>query len=174
MVPIGRPTLLGVMILAIGFSAGCSRRGADPVRGNLSGKVRIKGNPVTGGNLIFHKEGKEAANLKINANGTYEGFIPFGDLQVGVETEALKKQLEDMANQGGRGGGQMPALSFSPKDMEKYKDKKMTAEDMMKAAMDPANLGKYVRIPEKYRDPQQSGLSVTMKDAKQEQDFDIP
>ena len=68
----------------------------------------------------------------------------------------------------------MPALSFSPKDMEKYKDKKMTAEDMMKAAMDPANLGKYVRIPEKYRDPQQSGLSVSMKDAKQEQDFDIP
>jgi|GEM_PF-608832 len=174
MLLIGRPTLLGVMILAIGFSAGCGKRGPDPVRGNLSGKVRIKGNPVTGGNLIFHKEGKEAANLKINADGTYQGFIPLGDLQVGVETETLKKRLEDMANQGGKGGGKMPALSFSPKDMEKYKDKKMTAADMMKAAMDPANLGKYVPIPEKYRNPQQSGLSVSMKDAKQEQDFDIP
>jgi len=172
---LARPTLLGLVILAIGFSAGC-RRGADPARGNLSGKVKLKGNPVTGGNLIFHKDGKEAANLKINADGTYEGLIPYGDLQVGVDTETLRKQLEDIA---GAAGGKMPGgkgtgLTFSPKDMEKFKDKKMSAEDMMKAAFDPANVGKYVEIPEKYRNPQQSGLSVTMKDAKQAQDFDIP
>ena len=171
---LARPTLLGLVILAVGFSAGCGKRGAP--LGNLSGKVKIKGDPVTGGNLIFHKEGKEAANLKINADGTYEGFIPFGDLQVGVDTETLKKQLEDIT---GAVGGKMPGgkgtgLSFSPKDMEKFKDKKMSAEDMMKAAMDPANVGKYVEIPEKYRNPQQSGLSVTMKDAKQDHDFDIP
>src|SRR5262245_39293014 len=123
---LARPTLLGLVILAVGFSAGCSRRGVDPARGNLSGKVKIKGSPVTGGNLIFHKDGKEAANVKINADGTYEGLIPFGDLQVGVETETLKKQLDDLA----RGGntGKMPVVSFSPKDMEKYKDKKMSAE----------------------------------------------
>jgi hypothetical protein len=160
-------------MLGFGFSAGCGKKNADSVQASLSGKVSLSGKPVTGGQLIFHKDGKEVTNLKINPDGTYEGLVPIGDLQVGVETETLKKQLEDMASAGGRGGSPT-GVSFSPKDMEKFKDKKMSPEDMMKMAMSPANLGKYVPIPEKYRNPQQSGLAVTTKVGKQEKDFDIP
>jgi len=164
-----RFSAVALFLFAFGFSTGCSKKSADPVRASISGKVTISNSPLTGGNLIFQRDGKEVANLKIETDGTYTGVVPMGDLLVGVDTEKIK--LEE-TNQGSNPGG----FKFDPKDMEKmmkYKDKKLTPEDIAKLEQDRPKV-KYVPIPEKYRDPGKSGFTVSIQAGKNEKDFPIP
>jgi ribosomal protein S16 len=155
-----RAAIIGLLVLGFGVSPGCSKKpAADPTLGTLTGKVTIKGEPVTGGSLSFNKDGKEVANVKINSDGTYETLLALGDFKVAVDTELFKKMLDS---------GFQNTTTVNPMVL---KDKKLTEEEM-KALMGKS-AGKYVPIPEKYRDVASSGLAVTIQAGKQEKNFDL-
>jgi hypothetical protein len=164
----GKLIMLFLFLFALATTEGCSKKNPDPVIGSLSGKVKVKGEPLTGGQLIFKgKDGKGTANLTINSDGTYRGTLPLGEMLVAVDTESVKKTIENMQGKGGS------ALKFSPEDIAKFRDKKLTPEDLA-TAMDPSKGLRYVEIPEKYRSPDQSGFSVKIEPGSQQKDFDIP
>src|SRR5438105_3062258 len=94
--------LLVLSLFLFGLGVGCSKKNADPIMGSLSGKVTVKNEALTGGKLLFKfKDGKEAATLDVNADGSYEGTLPVGEMLVAVETESVKKALDDMQGKGG-------------------------------------------------------------------------
>ena len=168
----GKLIMLFLFLFALATTEGCSKKNPDPVIGSLSGKVKVKGEPLTGGQLIFKgtgKDGKEAVNqtITINPDGTYQGTLPLGEMHVGVDTESVKQTIENMQGKGGS------ALKFSPEDIAKFRDKKLTPEDLARA-MDPSKGLKYVEIPEKYRNADQSGLTVKIEPGNQQKNFDIP
>src|SRR5262245_4947466 len=67
----GKLITLFLFVFVLAATEGCSRKNPDPVIGSLSGTVKVKGEPVTGGQLIFKgtgKDGKEAVNQTITIN----------------------------------------------------------------------------------------------------------
>lgn len=169
---ITRTLVLFFFLFGLGIFPGCSKRSQEPVRGALFGKIKVKGVPLVGGDMIFRtKDGKEAGRAQVT-DGTYQVGLPLGEVLVGVDTENFKKMVENKpANVGG-----MPT---DPREMEafmaKFKDKKMTDEEKQKYLLDEAEKQKNVpTIPEKYRDPTKSGFTLTIQAGKQEKDFDIP
>jgi hypothetical protein len=161
---------VGLLVCSVVLSEGCNKNQATFVTfGQVFGKVTLTRQPVTGGRLRFlSKEGLEHT-VKIESDGTYRGTLPIGDMQVGVDTEFIKAGSQDP------GIGRTNAFV---KAMSKYKDgKTFQAKDFPKEGSLPSNLEgmKYVQIPEKYRNPRQSGLSVTVKEGEpQEKNFDLP
>lgn len=78
--------LLGLLVLALGASAGCGNR-----TGTVTGKITYNNAPVKGGHLTFlHQEGKRSVSVQIAEDGTYTiDRIPVGEVKIVVETESL-------------------------------------------------------------------------------------
>jgi hypothetical protein len=160
-----------LLIFGSGFAAGCERNNETIVTfGTLYGKVTLAGQPVPGGRLIFlSKEGMQHT-ARIEADGSYRQTIPVGEMQVGVDTESVKAGLRQSKTIG-------KTNAFAKAMMAKSKDRKsFDPKDLPQEKDLPSNFAgmKYVPIPEKYRNPKQSGLSVTVQQGEHEQSFDLP
>lgn len=175
-------------ILVVGFlfvfnSTGCGPGEKD--RGMVHGKVTLGGNPVPMGTVIFMTKDNRTATANIKEDGTYEVNAPAGEVMVAVQGPTA-------AGMGGKGGMMPPAGMKMPGGGMKMpggmstggasKEKKaVTApkgaigggdgqEMSLPPAYDPA---KMVTIPEKYTNPETSGL--TLKVSKNgDHTFDIP
>ena len=128
----------------------------------LSGSVKYKGTPVTAGTIIFtvKGEGSDPAGtypVPITPDGTYSASqLPAGELRVSIETESANPKNRRSSEQYGGGRG----------------------KDMMKRSPAPEGVGTapkgaYVKIPDKYKDPKTSGLTVTLTNGKNTKDFDL-
>ncbi|MBM4067404.1 MAG: hypothetical protein FJ271_00460 [Planctomycetes bacterium] len=158
------------LILVIVLFTGCKKAEEAKPTGTLAGKVMSKGAAVTGGTLTFiAKDGDGKATLAIMADGSYTGSIPVGDWLVGIDTETVK-QAEKM----GIPETEMPT-TFTPDMINKFKDKKVDPKSFeSKSFKNPFAGMKYVAIPDKYREPKSSGLTVTVKEGDQlKRDFKI-
>jgi hypothetical protein len=133
--------LIGLgMVLALG-PVGCG----GPFTGEVSGTVKYKGEPLPGGIVtISHPDGRNAKG-QIREDGTYSiKNAPGGEVKVTVHME---KPIQ-------------PLPSFIPLS-------KAGGKDAAKAeAVYPS--GKYVKIPEKYANPDASGLKLEVKRGSQE------
>jgi len=166
--------------------AGCGKTGSSRSGAAiaLEGKVTLKGQPVTGGKLIFAlRSGQGSLETPINSDGSYKLGIPAGEADVGVDTESLKKDLDEYARHGG-----VPIGVENKQDKiiargktkgtteEKAKMEKMPG--MFKGGSGQSDLAKkkYVPIPEKYRDPKTSGVVVKAEstDGTQQKNIDLP
>jgi hypothetical protein len=163
------------LLLSMLVLQGCGpRQGSAPEPvGELSGKVTLKGQPVTGGRLIFaSKDGKEVGTIQINTDGTYKGSLPVGELQVAVDTEMVKKGLQMQHK-----GGGMPAMMMKPSDdfIRQAKEKGgITGAPKKEDFVNPsASELRYVPIPEKYRTAKDSGLTVTIQQGGNTRDFKL-
>jgi hypothetical protein len=131
----------------------------------VSGRVYYNSNPVTGGMLTFHTKDGSQIPVGIAPDGTYTAYdIPDGDMVVTIDTESLnpnKKQEDYRGNSkskyGMKGGAQHDTAA--PK------------EPIPEGAA--GHEGKYVKIPDKYRDPAKSDLKCTLKKGEQKQDFSL-
>ena len=150
-----------VLVCGMGSMQGCSKSSSKANElGSLSGKVTYKGNPLTGGNLILKSKDKGDTVIRINGDGTYEGTaIPQGEYPIAIDTEPVKMWLEQKGN----------IFKFDPKDIDKIKNQKTPPTEFA----DPFKGMVYVEIPKKYANPQQSGLSVVIKEGKQQKDFPL-
>jgi hypothetical protein len=113
----------------------------------VKGKVTYNNNPVTGGTLIFHKDG--GYPVVIDPDGTYRGSsLPIGEATVTVNTESLNVKPQA------------------------YGGKKVESSPVPEGA-NTGPQGQYVKIPAKYSDPKTSPLKVTIVRGEQEHNIEL-
>jgi hypothetical protein len=143
---------LGLLTLA----AGCGQnKKKEPPYAEVSGTVFYKGKPLPGGEVTFVNEGGFVGNATIDENGKYSVKAPTGPVKISVDNGMLQPPGAAAA---GRGRGPSP-----PKTMPGLK--RPDSEPPKKMP------GKYVPIPQKYANPEESGLTHTVTSGSQT--FDI-
>ncbi len=162
--------ILGIVLTTLGFGCG----GANPnAPASVSGSIKYKGKPVTGGTVQYVTKEGTAYSAPIDGDGTYSiSDIPVGELVVTVETESVNP---DKKLAGGSG-----------KDAAKYKNM-AAGQESQKPPSDrgggnagPAVEGtasgdktKYVKIPESYSKAKTSPLTKTVKQGRQVIDVEL-
>ncbi len=149
--------------------------GCEPAKGSLAGTVTIDGKPLKGGNVIFHnKSGGPGATVEIGENGDFKApTLTAGDYSVTVATEYLNSGKP--SGPGSRPGmPNMPMVPGATKGVPK--DAKMAPKSDLPEGYNPTmpgdNAKKYVKIPAKYANEAESGL--TYKFTGGAQTYDIP
>jgi hypothetical protein len=120
--------------------------GCGSPAGMVSGKVAFKGEPLPAGKITFFCEGggKPVIGRDI-ANGTYAmPEMPTGNARVTIATFEVKQDA-------------VPGPVQSPKPTD----------------IPAAPAGPYVKIPDKYRMPDTSGLTYTITSGKQTKNWDL-
>ncbi len=122
---------------------------------SISGKVTYNGTPVGGGNIQFFTPNNESGlyNAAIKSDGTFAaGDLPVGEMVVTIETESINpNKAKAEYKKGGKQGGMSPVGSGTGQ----------------------LNTGNYVKIPEKYKKSDTSGLKATLKPGKNTQNFEL-
>jgi hypothetical protein len=123
----------------------------------LTGKVLYKGQPVTGGTLSLVALGGTAPKDHagpypgtISPQGTYViSGVPAGKWKVVVETQSLKNVGKTTLAPGVKSAVDADSMNNNP------------------------NMPKYVEVPPRYGNPQQSPLEVTVTGSRQTQDLEL-
>lgn len=130
--------------------AGCGKSKAT-----VSGKVTYQNKPVKGGNISFVSS-KGAVSGEINEDGTYTvDGVPTGEARISVDTESINPQIV--------GGGQQ---NTAPKGVTVPSDYQAGGG----TKVDPK---RYVKIPEKYADPDTSDLTFKVGSGSNTYDIDL-
>ena len=133
-----------LMLLSL-WVAGCGKSASS-----VSGKVSYKGQPVKGGVVTFLGANSWTGNSAISEDGSYSiAQVPKGKVQITVDTRALKPNPMAAKMPG------PPPGTYNP-----------NAQNGTTPSAD-----RYVAIPDKYADKDQSGLSFESQGGKQT--FDI-
>jgi hypothetical protein len=146
---------LVVFLSALGL-AGCG-----PRTGSVSGKVNFNAKPLPSGTITFiGGKGDKSQWSTIAADGSYQvNNVPAGTVKITVETTPPM-------NPGGASlsGTKPPSVPGVPPPPD---------QSSPLAGGDAAKPGAYVAIPPKYKDPEQSGLSMEVKSGKNEKNIDL-
>lgn len=122
-------------------AVGCGGRTAA-----VSGKVTYKGEPLTAGYVIFHASDGRADSGRIGGDGNYTVYkAPVGDVKVAIRTADPNRRPP-------------PAGLSKSKNAVKRPDSESTGTD---------SIGKFVSIPARYQDPEQSGFTFAVKPGQQ-------
>jgi hypothetical protein len=121
----------------------------------VTGKVTYKGEPVTSGSVVFYGDNGKVDSGLLDADGSYT----IGRAPVGVVKVAVLASMEAKASQGGKPLG--PPLGKG-KPKKGYEEVKPSPEKVLKST-----------IPERYKDPQTSGLIYTVASGKQVINLDL-
>jgi hypothetical protein len=132
---------LGLLVLA----TGCPDKKKAPPYSEVSGTVFFKGQPLPGGRLSFVNDQGFAGGANIDEKGHYKISAPIGEVKIGVDNQML--------GGGGRGA-----------PMKKPGLKRPDSEEAHPIT------GRYVKIPDKYYSPQESGLTYTVVSGSQTHD----
>lgn len=143
-----RRFLLGGLLL--GVLSGCGASTAT-----VKGKVTFDKKPMSGGKVVFATRGKESMEYAtIDADGNYKAErLPYGTYLIGVQP--ADKSPADM----------MPKKS----GLEKIK----MPEGAPQGTYGQGS-GVYVNIPNHFRDPEMSKLTVTVDSSEKTFDIDVP
>jgi hypothetical protein len=146
----------GLIVLLLLGAAGCGGPGT------VTGKISYKGQTLGGGVVVFTVPAKESVRSEIGEDGSYTiSKCPTGTAKVTVETVSAKPaQLSPRAD---RNAGRKPPPGAIPEGV----DARMYQGGGEKK-------GKYVWIPDKYNDPNQSGLEYTVTGGFQQHDIELP
>ena len=135
-------SVLPITLLILLLVIGCG----DPGKGTISGKVTYQGKPVSSGFVTFVPEKGTPIHADIQSDGSYRvEKVPIGLVKIGVQP---KSGLDTL---------QSSAMPRNPQDYGKFKG---IAETQSKTA-----------IPPQYSDPNQSGLTYTVKKGQQQYDI---
>jgi hypothetical protein len=135
------------LALALGV-AGCG----GGSKASVSGKVYYKEAPLKGGNVTFVGPNNQSYLAEIQKDGSYTvEKLPPGEFKIAVETNSLKPPNAFVLKNkppADAGGG------YKPPDYE-------------------ARAKRFVPIPERYMNPDQSGLAYAAKGGKQAYDIKL-
>jgi hypothetical protein len=143
---LGRWMVLLALVLSLGL-AGC---GAS--KGTVSGKVYYKDDPLKGGTVMFIRPDKQSYLAEIREDGSYAiEKLPPGEVSIVVETASLKPPNPYvLKNKPSADAGE----GYKPTDFA-------------------ARAKRFVPIPERYFDPDKSGLKYAVKGGKQVYDIKL-
>jgi hypothetical protein len=159
--------IAGVILCALSLS------GCGPRQGSLSGKVTLDGHALKGGTINFHnKSGGESRTASIGQDGTYTVASIFsGEYVVTVETDSLRGGGSSGPPAGS--GAPPPGVGRPPKDAGPKGGIPEGIDMGDYRPSSPVPAGKnYMKIPSKYADPAQSGLTFSHPGGAQT--YDIP
>ena len=148
---------LPLLALALAACAGCGRGSGREGVGSVWGTVYFRGEPLRGGTIHFVRSKKDKTSLWIRANGTYSGEIPVGPARVAVETDSVKYTDRDTMFRKWQERNPNLARKKQPK-----LDLPLSAPRMV-----------YTQIPDRYCDPEKSGLTFEVQGGEQKQDFEL-
>lgn len=147
--------LAGVLALA---GTGCGRTGA------ISGTVTYKGKPLPGGIVAFLGQKNTVLISQIKPDGSYLiENIPVGEAQITVETYPPPVVSPLM-----RGNAQQNIRHMPAEMAAKVEQESPAMKEPSKAEQ-----GGYVKIPDRYRLPDQSELKYTVKAGSQTYDIKL-
>lgn len=180
----GRALSFGAMIAAC--TVGCSSGGVQYAE--VSGKVSVKGAPVTAGQVYFKLDGTEfSGSAPIRADGTYSSkSIPVGKCKVLVQTSQFNPKPQEAkgsssgssssgkssgpTGSGGPSGSGGPGSSSSrppPGASTKVPDW------VSKTNPNEPPPGKYVATPAKYESIEKTTLEFEVKSGSNTYDIDL-
>jgi hypothetical protein len=144
LLPRPRRLPFGALLPLLLLATGCSGRG------DVAGKVSLDGKPLPAGTIIF-QSGKRAVSADIK-DGEYTATgVPAGDVKVAVETGSIKAKAEMLG-----AGVKMTGKEAGPQAQK--------AKEL---------LAKYLHIPERYADPNKSGLTAKVNSGSNQKNFDL-
>jgi hypothetical protein len=140
--------------------------------GTVSGQVLFQGKPLPGGVVIFRSvdTSLNPVSATLDADGKYEATVPVGEVKVTVDNRSLKNPpTGPVGVTAGPEGNQRPrglpkGVPVAPPGGmggEGAKDKDVPTITPTK------QVGTYVAIPERYFDPDASGLSLKVSRGSQ-------
>lgn len=146
---------LGIVSLFVAAVMGCSDSGVNLVR--VKGKVVYEGQPISGATVTFKpNDGGPIATGMTDASGAFS--LTTGG-RPGAVIGAHKVGITKMSG----GASAVATEAMSPDDMR----------EMQKAAMDKgADSTPKSEIPEKYANPEKSGLVATVSENAAENEFE--
>lgn len=135
-------SLLGLLVLAL---VGCGGS-----TGSVTGKVTLKGKPVTAGTVTFLGSNQQVSTSPIDAEGNYTiAKVALGPAKISVT----------------------PPPPAPTGMMMKMDPSKMGGDAEKPTESAPA--AKAVPIPENYQNPEKSGLTYTVTKGKNEHDIEL-
>jgi hypothetical protein len=141
------------------FLSALALAGCGPRTGIVSGKVTYKNAPLGSGTITFigGPKGDKSQWSPISADGSYQvSNVPVGNVKITVETTAPS----NLGSVGGMKPPSVPGVAPPP-------------DQSTLGGADATKQGTYVPIPGKYKDAEQSGLSMEVKPGKQEHNVDL-
>jgi hypothetical protein len=149
-------------LLPVGFGsllilAGCSDRATRSGFAQVQGKITFQNKPLTGGSIHFFQDQKKVGSFMIRGDGAYSAEVPLGPVKVAIETVSAKYQDRQAVLKVMKENG----FDVAPEQREP-KSPALTALKMT-----------YVEIPDRFGDPEQSGLEHTVVSGQQTCDFDL-
>jgi hypothetical protein len=152
--------LLGVFALLIPLSMGCGGG-----KGKVSGTVTVDGQPLPAGTITFYPSKGTAVPGNISDGQYSVSGVPSGTAKITVETASIKKQADSMQSSTSNmqmSMGQMPpGAQMPPEAKARLDEEKKRADDSVRQAKELR--AKYRPIPDKYAQPDTSGLTVEVK-----------
>jgi hypothetical protein len=148
---------LGLLAALLPLLPGCAQGSGREGIGTVWGKVIFKGEPLPGGTIHFIHSKTSKTSLWIQSNGTYSGEIPVGAAKVAIETESVKYTDRDTM-------------------LKKWRERNPGLAGKKQRSLDlPADLPRlvYTPIPDRYSDPDKSGLTYEVTEGAQRHDFEI-
>jgi len=143
-----RLVVLGVILCVPGL-VGCG----GSKKASVSGKITYKGEPLGNGTVVFIGEKSAGGSSPIGADGSYKmRDVPVGPMKITVETVPSR-----------------PA----PKTPNMPKAPNMPEMPPM-PGQENAAPGKYVKIPDRFKDPAKSGLTYDVTPGDQKHDITLP
>jgi hypothetical protein len=144
----------GVFVLVAVFLGGCSK---PP--GSVSGRVSYKGKDLSYGTIVFVSQDNQVKQGDIDEDGSYKiENVPAGPAKVAVVVERAPELTGGPRMQAGKMGG--PAGEVAG-DKNYGKSGRKTVKKST------------IQVPERYRDPEKSGLTYTVKSGQNQKDFDL-
>jgi hypothetical protein len=142
---------LGLLLPAVGCQPNKKK---EPPYAEVSGTVLYKNKPLPGGEVTFVNEGGFTGSATIGEDGKYTVKAPTGPVKIAVDNA----MLNTAGAMSGRGRGPAPPANQPRlKRPDSEPPKKMP--------------GRFVPIPQKYYNPEESGLTYTVTSGSQT--FDI-
>lgn len=140
---------LGVLCLLVPLAlAGCTSK-----RGTVSGVVTYKGQPLGNGTVSFVSADGKGTTGAIQPDGHYQvNDAPLGPVTISVVTVPPPPDASAPKGWGGLG--------------------KVTDPNLVGGGA-AGSAGKYVKIPDKYKDAKSSGLTYDVKGGKQKFDIEL-
>lgn len=151
------------------LTAGCSSNGS------VSGTVTFDGKPMPGGTVTFVGEGGGGGSAQINAkDGTYEiTKLPKGKMKVSVKPYE-PPQMGGRGGPPGMGRGMPPGMRTGEGGAPKGANLPEGVDPSIFNPAAKAEGSKAVRIPDRFLDPEKSGLTTTIAGGKNVYDIPIP
>ena len=154
---------------------GCGGGGG---KAKVTGTVTLDGKPLPAGTIAFIPEKGPAVAASIRDGVYTAAAVPIGDVKVTVETASLRHLAGDEKKSGldptrfEKKGGLDPA-HYPTNDPKMPAEAKAYFEKQSQLASEAKDMaGRYRPIPDRYTNPETSGLSLTVKSG--ENKFDVP